>query len=137
MKYEPYRPMTREEVAKDLERRIGSNEMIAIELAETHRLIGNIYLGRRDFSSLELGYVFHRAYWRKGVTKEACAALIERGFAEGTHRIFAERDPENENSWRLLEALGFSREAHFRKNVFFWNDGHGNPSGRALTFTQS
>ena len=127
VKYEPYRPMTREEAEKDLEWRIGSDEMIAVELAKTHRLIGNVYLGRRDFSSLELGYVFHRAYWGKGFAKEACTALIERCFAEGTHRIFAECDPENENSWRLLEALGFSREAHFRKNVFFWQDSCGDP----------
>ena len=69
VKYEPYRPMTREAAAKDLEWRIGSDEMIAVELAKTHRLIGNVYLGRRDFSSLELGYVFHRAYWGKGFAK--------------------------------------------------------------------
>lgn len=127
VKYEPYRPMTRKEAAENLAWRAGSDEMIAVEHTETHRLIGNVYLGRREFSSLELGYVFHRAYWGKGYAKEACSALIERCFLEGTHRIFAECDPENESSWRLLEALGFTREAHFHKNVFFWNDEDGNP----------
>lgn len=127
VKYEPYRPMTREEAAENLNWRIGTDEMIAVELAATRRLIGNVYLGRRDYSALELGYVFHRAYWGRGFAKEACAALIARSEAAGTHRIFAECDPENEPSWRLLEALGFAREAHYRKNVFFWRDDRGNP----------
>ena len=48
-------------------------------------------------------------------------------FAAGVHRIYAECDPENENSWRLLERLGFSREAHLRQNVYFWKDTDGNP----------
>lgn len=119
--------MTREEAAENLNWRIGTDEMIAVELAGTRRLIGNVYLGRRDFSALELGYVFHRAYWGRGFAKEACAALIARSEAAGTYRIFAECDPGNEPSWRLLEALGFAREAHFRKNVFFWRDDRGNP----------
>ena len=38
VKYEPYRPMTREEAAKDLEWRIGSDEMIAVELAKKRGL---------------------------------------------------------------------------------------------------
>lgn len=42
--------------------------------------------------------------------------------ADGVHRIYAECDPDNESSWKLLEALGFQREAHFRKNVYFWKD---------------
>ena len=33
--------------------------------------------------------------------------------------------PLNERSWKLLEALGFQREAYFRKNVYFWKDENG------------
>lgn len=43
--------------------------MIAVELKKSCKMIGNVYMGRRDF-----------------------------------------------------EALGFQREAHFRKNVYFWKD---------------
>ena len=51
---------------------------------------------------------------------KAARAAIEHAFAAGAHRIYAECDPENEPSWRLLEALGFAREAHFRKNIFIF-----------------
>ena len=52
---------------------------------------------------------------------------IEKAFSEGVHRIFAECDPCNRNSWRLLESLGFAREAHFHQNVYFRKDDKDNP----------
>ena len=39
----------------------------------------------------------------------------------------AECDPDNGSSWKLLETLGFQREAHLRKNVYFWKDETGKP----------
>ncbi len=33
--------------------------MIAVELKSNQKMIGNVYLGKRDFEALELGYVFH------------------------------------------------------------------------------
>lgn len=127
VRFEPYRPMTREEAGEELKRRMASDEMIAVELKESGRLIGNVYLGRRDFGALELGFVFNREYWGRGFASESCRAIIEKAFADGAHRIFAECDPENENSWRLLEALGFRREGHLLQNVYFWTDESGRP----------
>lgn len=127
VKYEPYRPLTLEEAEKNLEWRTGTEEMIAVELKASHKMIGNVYLGKRDFETLELGYVFHRAYWGNGYAAESCRALIAQAFSSGVHRIYAECDPANERSWKLLEALGFQREAHFKKNVYFWKDETGNP----------
>ena len=92
--------------------------MIAVELKSEHKMIGNIYLGKREHNSLEIGYVFNRKYWGKGYAKEDCEAVIKRSFEDGIHRIFAECDPENTSSRGLLEALGFDREAHLRKNVY-------------------
>lgn len=127
VRFEPYRPMTMEEAGEELKRRMDSDEMIAVELKDSGRLIGNVYLGRRDFEALELGFVFNREYWGRGFASESCRAVIERAFADGAHRIFAECDPENENSWRLLEALGFRREGHLLQNVYFWRDESGRP----------
>ena len=31
--------------------------MIAVELKNSHKMIGNVYMGKRDFKSLEIGYV--------------------------------------------------------------------------------
>lgn len=127
VRFEPYKAMSLEETKDNLKWRIGTDEMIAVELKSEHKMIGNIYLGKRDFLSLEIGYVFNRRYWGKGYAKESCEAVIKRAFEDGTHRIFAECDPENTSSWRLLEALGFDREAHLRKNVYFWTDEQGEP----------
>lgn len=101
--------------------------MIAVELKETGKMIGNVYLGKRDFDSLEIGYVFHEAYWKKGYANESCKKLIELAFQNGIHRIYAECDPVNQNSWGLLEKMGFEREAYFKKNVYFWKDEQDKP----------
>lgn len=127
VEYEPYKPLSLEETKSDLEWRIGTEEMVAVELKASHKMIGNVYLGKRDFASLEIGYVFHRAYWGRGYARESCEALIQQAFANGIHRIYAECDPQNRSSWKLLEALGFRREAHFLQNVFFWKDQNGEP----------
>lgn len=122
VEYEPYRPMTLNETKENLEWRIGTDEMIAVELKDSHKMIGNVYLGKREFEALEIGYVFNRNYWGHGYAAESCKRLIQQAFSNGIHRIYAECDPCNKNSWKLLEALGFQREAHLRKNVYFWKD---------------
>jgi len=127
VKHEPYKPMDINEVKGNLDWRISSDEMIAVVLKSNSKMIGNVYLGKRDFESLEIGYVFNKQYWGRGYAKESCNALIKKSFAEKTHRIFAECDPDNIGSWKLLESLGFIREAHFKKNVYFWRDENGNP----------
>lgn len=128
VKFEPYKPLTFDETRENLEWRISTDEMIAVELKDSHKMIGNIYMGKRDFEALEIGYVFNRNYWGNGYAAESCKILIRQAFSNGVHRIYAECDPDNKNSWKLLEALGFLREAHFRKNVYFWR----NETGKAI-----
>ena len=127
VRFEPYRPMDMDGVRAELGRRIPSAEMIAVESKSDCKLIGNLYLGKRDCCALELGYVFNRRFWGRRYARESCAELILRAFSEGAHRIYAECDPLNTASWRLLERLGFTREAHFRQNVFFRRDESGRP----------
>lgn len=127
VKYEPHKPMTLEEVEDNLKWRISTDEMIAVELKGNGKMIGNVYLGRRDFEAMEIGYVFNRSYWGKGYAKESCEKLIASAFTEGVHRIYAECDPQNTGSWKLLEALGFEREKHLRENVYFWKDAENRP----------
>lgn len=127
VKYEPYKPMSMEEVAGNLDWRISTDEMIAVELKNNHKMIGNVYLGKREFESLEIGYVFNKNYWGEGYAKECCMKLIEMAFSNGIHRIYAECDPQNVGSWKLLEALGFVREGYLKKNIYFWKDGENKP----------
>ena len=125
VEYEPYKPLTFDETKENLRWRIGTDEMIAVELKQSRKMIGNVYMGKREFEMLEMGYVFNRNYWGHGYAAESCRTLIRQAFSNGIHRIYAECDPLNERSWKLLEALGFQREAHFRKNVYFWKDENG------------
>lgn len=125
--FEPYKAKSLDETEDDLAWRMGTEEMIAVELKDSHKMIGNVYMGKREFDALEIGFVFNRAYWGNGYARESCDALIRRAFSAGVHRIYAECDPENIRSWKLLEALGFRREAHLLQNVYFWKDASGNP----------
>ncbi len=127
VKYEPYSPMSMQEVKESLLLRVESEEFVAVECKADSKVIGNIYLGKRDCESLELGYVFNRRYWSKGYATESGAKLTERLFESGIHRIYAECDPKNTASWELLERLGFRREAFLRQNVYFKKDESGKP----------
>ena len=58
------------------------------------------------------------------------ARLILRKFTEADYDDlyeFLSQLRDNECSWRLLEKAGLVREAHFRKNVFFYRDEYGQP----------
>lgn len=127
VRFEPYPPQTLPETEEELCRRIADDEMIAVELRETGKLIGNLYLGKRDFGARELGFVFNRKFWGHGYAAEAAEALVAFAFRQGVNRVYAECDPLNLKSWRLLERLGFAREAHFKRNVFFHRDEAGMP----------
>lgn len=125
--YEGYPDFTAEKSREEILHRSQSDEFFAIELKESHRVIGNVYLGKREFSSLELGYVLHSVHQGKGYGSEACGAAVEYFFEQGVHRIYAECAPGNTASRRLLEKLGFSREGLLRQNVSFHKDKAGNP----------
>lgn len=125
--YEGYPGITYENGREHLKYRLNSEEFYAIELKETGKVIGNISCINRDFGAKEAGYIINADFQRKGYAAEALAAVIRQAFRTGVHRIYAECDPQNERSWRLLEKEGFKREAHFRKNLYFHQDSAGNP----------
>ena len=61
VEYEPYKPMTLDETKDNLAWRISTEEMVAVELKSNHKMIGNVYIGKRDFTSIEIGYVFNKS----------------------------------------------------------------------------
>ena len=68
----------------------------------------------------ETGYALRQPYWGKGLMYEALEAVIGFGFGMmDLHRIVGDVNPNNIASIKLLEKLGFQKEAHFRENVFF------------------
>jgi ribosomal-protein-alanine N-acetyltransferase len=48
-------------------------------------------------------------------------------FQKGIHRIYANCDPDNQNSWGLLERMGFTQEGYLKKNVYFWRNNNNHP----------
>jgi ribosomal-protein-alanine N-acetyltransferase len=49
-----------------------------------------------------------------GYGREAVEILIEKLFGEGQRRVFADVDPDNRASIKLLEMLGFQLEGRLR-----------------------
>lgn len=63
----------------------------------------------------EIGYILVPGNEGQGIARECLSALVTHLFrAEGYHRVFADVDPRNHRSNKLLERLGFTREAHLR-----------------------
>ena len=65
---------------------------------------------------VEIGYVTCKDRQGDGVARECTAALVDHLLAEGNRKLTAEVDAENIASIRLLETLGFTREALFRQH---------------------
>ncbi|WP_066552426.1 GNAT family N-acetyltransferase [Croceicoccus bisphenolivorans] len=65
---------------------------------------------------VEIGYMC-RPKWRgRGIAAEAITALIDVAFADPSiRRVFADTDPDNDGSNRLLERLGFTLEGRMRE----------------------
>ena len=63
----------------------------------------------------EIGYILRPDYGGKGFAREAVRAAINFGFSElALRRIFADVDPDNKASARLVEKLGFTLEGCLR-----------------------
>jgi len=100
----------------------------ALELTSTGEVIGDVafFRKRQDSREATLGYTLAQAYWHQGYASEAVRAVVSYLFTElDLHRIVADCDSENLASVRLLERLGFRREAHFVESYWLgdrWGD---------------
>jgi len=70
----------------------------------------------------EIGYALKPEYWGKGYMYETINKMVKFGFENMKfHSIEANVNPENEKSKRVLERIGFKKEAYFRENYLFNN----------------
>jgi ribosomal-protein-alanine N-acetyltransferase len=68
----------------------------------------------------EIGYVLKPEYWGKGYMFETINRVVRFGFDEmQLHSIEANVNPLNERSQKVLERVGFKKEAYFRENYLF------------------
>ena len=87
----------------------------------------NVFLGYIGFIRMasehcraEIGYALKPDYWSKGYMYEAIDMLAKFGFEEmKLHSIEANVNPMNERSKKVLERVGFKKEAYFRENYLF------------------
>jgi RimJ/RimL family protein N-acetyltransferase len=95
---------------------------VAVELKSTAELIGDVAFCTMVYDEMQalMGYSLARQYWHHGYAFEAVERMLHYLFDERClHRVIAECDVDNVASWKLLEKLGFRREAHLVENIFF------------------
>ena len=99
---------------------------LAIADATNYHLLGDLAVHFIDSEQVEIGFTIAPEYQHQQLAKEAVTALLDYLFNSlNRHRVVATTDTRNMACCRLLEGLGFRREAHFRQNIFFkgaWSD---------------
>ena len=91
-------------------------------LRDAGDIIGTCGFNSLDFENLraEIGGELSTRYWGREIALEAVEAIVSFGFEElGLHSIEAKVDPQNRGAIRLLEYLGFQKEAHFKDRIHF------------------
>lgn len=105
---------------------VGAWRQIALAVRSADALIGDLAVHFIDFRQIEIGFTISPDFQRKGYAKEAVSALLEHLFRKSNaHRVVATVDARNSAAAGLLVALGFRKEAHFHRNIFFkgeWGD---------------
>lgn len=131
LKYEPGEPESEEACRFLAADRARSDHFLAVCLRDTGKLIGHLFVLHIDpleFQTWEIGYIFNPTFGKHGYATEAAWKLVDWLFrTQNAHRVTALCNPENADSWRLLERLGMRREGFFRKKAFFRTDDKGNP----------
>ncbi|WP_134682748.1 GNAT family N-acetyltransferase [Brevibacillus migulae] len=90
----------------------------SIQLKPTNTIIGSCGFNYLDFENerAEIGYELGYSYWGNGYVTEALHSLLAFGFQElGLNRIEAKVEPENTNSIKVLQKLGFVEEGLLRQ----------------------
>ena len=117
-------------------------------LADTEKLLGIVFDAQRDITGIrwglslrdggalagtcgfwrwnkqnrcsEIGYEMAPEFWGRGLMVEALGPILRFGFTQmELHRVEATIDPENQASRRVLEKIGFKRDALMRENWFY------------------
>jgi RimJ/RimL family protein N-acetyltransferase len=88
----------------------------AATLKDTGKVIGYILWGAPDYPEIvEAGWIFNKAYWRRGYAFEAMTAMLRYGFeVQGLHKVFAEAT-DAVKSVGIMRKLGMRDEGVHRK----------------------
>lgn len=102
---------------------IGRKGAVAAVHKESGRLIGYILFSQQGDGVYEMGWFFHRSFWRQGYAYESCKAVIDYAFGElKAHKIVAETI-DTVKSAGLMRKLDMQLEGIQRSQT---QDLHGN-----------
>ncbi|HET6556540.1 MAG TPA: GNAT family protein [Prolixibacteraceae bacterium] len=102
-------------------------QLVVIKKDDRH-LIGDIGVHFHAYDPLhsEIGCTFNCIYHGQGYATEALKEIMNVLFYQwGKERISASVDPRNNPSIRLMERLGFTKEAHLKESYYIhgiWED---------------
>jgi RimJ/RimL family protein N-acetyltransferase len=88
---------------------------------ETQKIIGDlgIHFFDNENKQAEIGCTLNKNFQNKGYATESVKRVIDYLFKDlNKHRIITSIDPKNKNSIRLVERIGFRKEAHFVESIF-------------------
>lgn len=130
-KFQNWIPETLEDVEQFIERnnkefnQPESWYQVLITEKDTKAVIGDIgihFFGAENLQ-VELGITLNKDFQGRGYASEALKGVINFLFSDlKKHRIMASIDPENIDSLKLMERIGFRKEGHFVKSLFWKNN---------------
>lgn len=130
-KFQSWIPETLEDVEQFIERnnkefnQPESWYQVLITEKDTKAVIGDIgihFFGSENLQA-ELGITLNKDFQGRGYASEALKGVINFLFSDlKKHRIMASIDPENIDSLKLMERIGFRKEGHFVKSLFWKNN---------------
>ena len=112
---------------REAEQRSRSNDMIAVCLKETGRMIGDLFAMPEE-DTYSVGWNFNPAFGGRGLAFEAAHALFIHLFeTRNARRLYAYVEDHNTRSQRLCERLGMRQEGLFIEYISFSTDEAGAP----------
>ena len=85
--------------------------------------IMGFYRTQPEYFRTELGYMITAEHWGKGYVTEAVTVLLDFAFNSlQFHSIEAVIDSRHTASERVLQKVGFIKEAHFKENFYYNNE---------------
>ena len=94
----------------------------AIHFIENNEHIGNIKckINKYDIGEISI-FIGNKAFWGKGIAKEAILEISRLAFNEGLIKLIAYIYSSNEGSFRSFEGAGYFRECTLSKEVLDGN----------------
>ena len=87
---------------------------------QSQKIIGDlgVHFFDTEGKQAELGITLNKDFQNKGYATESVKRVVDYLFKDlGKHRIITSIDPENKSSIRLVERIGFRKEAHFIESL--------------------